>query len=198
MLEYYVIYQNLSLMKKNLLMPTVGLLAVLLLFSCIKDTNFDEAQNIALTPVVELDLIYFNVDASEFFDSINNISILTLRDTTEIRFLDDTDFQESLIRAEFQFNFTNSIPREFMVDFQFLSEENEETYVIGTIVNQGTVQVPVFTQFIKKVEGEEILQLTQANKVVVSITIPSSDASLRGILNLQSKTTYYLEIKDRG
>lgn len=198
MLEYYVIYQNLSLMKKNLLMPTVGLLAVLLLFSCIKDTNFDEAQNIALTPVVELDLIYFNVDASEFFDSINNISILTLRDTTEIRFLDDTDFQESLIRAEFQFNFTNSIPREFMVDFQFLSEENEETYVIGTIVNQGTVQVPVFTQFIENVEGEEILQLTQANKVVVSITIPSSDASLRGILNLQSKTTYYLEIKDRG
>lgn len=198
MLEYYVIYQNLSLMKKNLLMPTVGLLAVLLLFSCIKDTNFDEAQNIALTPVVELDLIYFNVDASEFFDSINNISILTLRDTTEIRFLDDTDFQESLIRAEFQFNFTNSIPREFMVDFQFLSEENEETFVTGTIVNQGTEQAPVFTQFIENVEGEEVLQLTQANKVVVTITIPSSDASLRGILNLQSKTTYYLEIKDRG
>ena len=198
MLEYYVIYQNLSLMKKNLLMPTVGLFAVLLLFSCIKDTNFDEAQNIALTPVVELDLIYFNVDAGEFYDSITNTSILTLRDTTEIRFLDDTDFRESLIRAEFQFNFTNSIPREFMVDFQFLSEENEETFVTGTIVNQGTEQAPVFTQFIENVEGEEVLQLTQANKVVVSITIPSSDASLRGTLNLQSKTTYYLEIKDRG
>ncbi len=198
MLEYYVIYQNLSLMKKNLLMPTVGLLAVLLLFSCIKDTNFDEAQNIALTPVVELDLIYFNVDAGEFYDSITNTSILTLRDTTEIRFLDDTDFRESLIRAEFQFNFTNSIPREFMVDFQFLSEENEETFVTGTIVNQGTEQAPVFTQFIENVEGEEVLQLTLANKVVVTITIPSSDASLRGILNLQSKTTYYLEIKDRG
>jgi hypothetical protein len=185
-------------MKKNLLMPTVGLLAGLLLFSCIKDTNFDEAQNITLTPVVELDLIYFNVDASEFFDSITNTSILTLRDTTEIRFLDDTDFQESLIRAEFQFNFTNSIPREFMVDFQFLSEENEETFVTGTIVNQGTEQLPVFTQFIENVEGEEVLQLTQANKVVVTITIPSSDATLRGVLNLQSKTTYYLEIKDRS
>lgn len=198
MLEYYVIYQNLSLMKKNLLMPTVGLLAVLLLFSCIKDTNFDEAQNIALTPVVELDLIYFNVDAGEFYDSITNTSILILRDTTEIRFLDDTDFRESLIRAEFQFNFTNSIPREFMVDFQFLSEEDEETFVTGTIVNQGTEQAPVFTQFIENVEGEELLQLTQANKVVVTITIPSSDASLQGVLNLQSKTTYYLEIKDRG
>ena len=179
-------------------MPTVGLLAVLLLFSCIKDTNFDEAQNITLTPVVELNLIYFNVDAGEFYDSIANISILTLRDTTEIRFLDDTDFQESLIRAEFQFDFTNSIPRRFMVDFKFLSEDDEETFVTGTMVNQGTEQAPVFTQFIENVEGEEVLQLTQANKVVVTITIPSSDASLQGLLNLQSKTTYYLEIKDRS
>ena len=179
-------------------MPTVGLLACLLLFSCIKDTNFDEAQDITLTPVVELNLIFFNVDASEFFDSITNTSILTLRDTTEIRFLDDTDFQESLIRAEFQFDFTNSIPRGFMVDFQFLSEENEETFVTGTTVNQGTEQLPVFTQFIENVEGEEVLQLTQANRVVVTITIPSSDATLEGVLNLQSKTTYYLEVKDRG
>jgi len=185
-------------MKKNLLIPAVGLFAGILLFSCIKDTNFDEAQNVTLTPVVELDLIYFNVEAGEFFDSINDASILTLRDTTEIRFLDDTEFQESLIRAEFQFNFTNSIPREFMVDFQFLSEENEVTFVTGTIVNAGTEQTPVFTQFIENVEGEEVLQLTQANKVVVSITITSSDPSLQGVLNLQSKTTYYLEIKDRS
>lgn len=185
-------------MRKNLLMPFVGVLAGLLLFSCIKDTDFDEAQNITLTPVVELDLIYFNIEASEFFDSITNTSILTLRDTTEIRFLDDTGVQESLIRAEFLFNFTNSIPTEFIVDFQFLNELDEETYVTGTTVNQGTEEAPVLTQFIENVEGEDILLLTQADKVVVSVTLPLWDATLQGVLNLQSKTTYYLEIRDRG
>lgn len=185
-------------MKKNLLTPVLGVLTTLLLFSCVKDTNFDEAENITLTPVVELDLIYFNAEAGEFFDSITNTSILTLRDTTEIRFLDGTEVQESLVRAEFLFNFTNSIPRTFDVDFQFLNEQNEETYSTGTMVNQGTVDTPVTTQFIQNVEGEEILQLTMADRVVVSVTIPSSDASLQGVLNLQSKTTYYLEIKDRS
>jgi len=185
-------------MKKNLLLPFIGVFFSFLLFSCVKDTDFDEAENIALSPVVELDLIFFNIDASEFFDSITNTSILTLRDTTEIRFLDDTGIQESLIRAEFLFKFTNSIPREFVVDFQFLNEQNEETYTMGTTVNQGTEQAPVLTEFIQNVEGEEILQLTQADKVVVSVTLPLSDTSLQGTLNLKSKTTYYLEIKDRG
>ncbi|MEL6812751.1 MAG: hypothetical protein AAFP76_15590, partial [Bacteroidota bacterium] len=169
-----------------------------LLFSCVKDTDFDEAENIALTPVVELDLIYFNAEAGEFFDSITNTSILTLRDTTEIRFLDDSEIQESLKRAEFLFNFTNSIPRTFEVDFQFISEQGEETYATGTMVNPGSEATPVLTQFVQNVEENEILQLTQANRVIVSVTIPSSDATLSGVLNLQSKTTYYLEIRDRS
>ena len=185
-------------MKKNLLIPFLGVLAGLLLFSCVKDTDFNQAENVVLTPVVELDLIYFNAEAGEFFDSITNTSILTIRDTTEIRFLDDTSIQESLIRAEFLFNFTNSIPRAFEVNFQFLNDQNEETYATSTAVNAGTELAPVLTQFIDTVEGEEILQLTMADKVVVSVTILSSDSSLQGVLNLQSKTTYYLEIRDRS
>jgi len=185
-------------MKKNLLIPFLGLLASLVLFSCVKDTDFGQAENITLTPVVELDLIYFNAEAGEFFDSITNTSILTLRDTTEIRFLDDSGIQESLIRAEFLFNFTNSISRTFEVEFQFLNDMNEETYQTITTVDAGTELAPVLTQFIDNVEGAEITQLTMSNRVVISVTIPSSDASLQGVLNLQSKTTYYLEIKERS
>ena len=185
-------------MKKNLLSPFLGVLAILLLFSCVKDTDFSQAENVTLTPVVELDLIYFNAEAGEFFDSITNTSILTLRDTPEIRFLDDTGIHESLVRAEFLFNFTNSIPRTFEVEFQFLNEMNEETYREITSVDAGTELAPVLTQFIDNVEGEEITQLTMADRVVISVTIPSSDASLQGELNLQSKTTYYLEIKERS
>ncbi len=184
-------------MKKNLLTPLLGVFFFFLLFSCVKDTDFDQAEEVTLTPVVELDLIFFNTEAGEFFDTVTNTPRLTLRDTTEIRFLDDTDFQESLLRAEFFFQFTNSIPRNFLVDFQFLSEENEETYITSTNVVEGTPENPFVTEFTQNVEGEEVIQLTSADKVVVSVTIPSSDASLEGNLNLKSKTTYYLEIKER-
>ena len=184
-------------MKTSLLKPLVVVFACLLLAACVKDTDFDQADEITLTPVVELDLIYFNIEAGEFYDEVTNTPILTVTDTTEIRFLDDTEIQESLIRADFFFRFTNSIPRDFDVDFQFLSEQNDTTYVTQTNVIQGTVESPVVTEFEEIVEGDDILQLTMADRVVVSVTITDADPSLEGILNLKSKTTYYLEVRDR-
>ena len=183
-------------MKTNLWLPLAFVFCIGTLLSCVKDTDFDQADDIALTPVVELDLIFFTLTAPDFFDTITQTPRLTVVDTTEIRFLDDSGIQENLKRAEFLFSFTNSIPRSFEVDFQFLSEQNDTTYTTQTTVNQGTVASPEITLFTENVEGEEILQLTQANKVVVSVTIPSADQNLEGALNLQSKTTYFLEIKD--
>ncbi len=180
-------------MNKTLSLPIFVVCVCLFFTACIQDTDFDQAEDIALTPVVELDLIYFNLQANRFYDTINSTQILTVRDSTEIRFLDDSTLQESLKRAEFYFKFTNSIPRNFQVDFQFLSELNDTTYVTATNVAEGTLATPVITEFTENVEGEDILRLTQANKVVVSVTIPSSDENLEGTLNLKSKTTYFLE-----
>lgn len=184
-------------MKKNLQFPVLGVLFTLLFFSCVKDTDFNQAQDVTITPIVELDLIYFNLVANDFFDNVTSTPRLTVRDTTDIRFLDDTDTQESLLKADFLFIFNNSIPRSFQADFQFLDSLNVERYFTSTFVEMGTPSNPVSTEFTETVEGEDIVQLTQSDKVVVSVTIPSSDATLEGELNLKSKTTYYLEIKER-
>ncbi len=181
-------------MKKNLLLPFFGIFMIFLFNACIKDTDFDQANDVVLTPVVELDLIYFDLAAGDFYDESTSSSILTLRDTTEIRFLDDEEIMESLKRAEFYFRFTNSIMRSFFVDFQFLSEENDTTYTAQTQVASGNLTNPVVSEFIENVEGEAISDLTLASKVVVSVTIPSSGPNLEGTLNLKSKTTYYLEV----
>lgn len=184
-------------MKKKCLYPLALLMLLLMFAACVKDTDFDQADQVTLTPVVELNLIFFNLQGSDFYDEVNNTPRLTLRDTTEIRFLDDSDVQESLLRAEFLFRFNNSIPRDFLVDFQFISEMNDTTYVTQTDVAQGSVESPVLTEFEHVVEGDAILDLTMANRVVVSVTIPSAEPNLEGTLNLQSKTTYFLEIRDR-
>lgn len=183
-------------MNTNLWLPFAVVFCTATFFSCVKDTDFDQSEAIALTPVVELDLIYFTLTAPDFFDSISNTPRLMVVDTTEIRFLDDSGIQENLKRAEFLFNFKNSISRSFQVNFQFLSEQNDTTYTVQTTVHEGTVAAPETTRFTETVEGEEIVQLTQANKVVVTVTIPSADENLEGTLNLQSKITYFLEIKN--
>ena len=185
-------------MKKNLLPLLLGVLSCILLFSCVRDTNFDQAEEVILTPIVELNLIHFDLEAGEFFDDVNNLPRLTLIDTTEIRFLDDTETQESLLRAEFQFLFTNGIERNFTVDFIFIDEQGTPTYTTSVLVESGGLNQAIETEFIEIIEGPQIGELTQANRVVVIVTIPSADATLEGNLNLKSKTTYFLEIKDRG
>lgn len=186
-------------MNKNLSIPFLGIFTAVLFSACVKDTDFGQLDDLAITPVVELNLIHFDLDAGAFFDENTSNPRLVVTDTTEIRFLDDTEIQESLLRAEFYFKFTNSIPRDFEVDFQFLSETNDTTYVSETAVAAGTgaSNAPVITEYTENVEGEDLVNLTMANKVVARVTIPSSDASLTGALNLKSKTTYFLEITER-
>ena len=178
--------------KTNLLYSFLVLL--FLITGCIKDTDLDQADDIALTPINELKLIHFNIAADTSYDETTATEILTVRDTTEIRFLDDQEIQDGLRRVDFYFKFTNSIPRDFDVDFMFISEMNDTTYVMQTPVASGTLQNPVVTEFVEVVEGDDITNLTLSNRLVVSVTIPSADENLEGFLNLQSKTTYYLEL----
>jgi len=185
-------------MKYNLFLPCLGVfLFILLASSCVKDTDFEQGEDVVITPVVELNLIHFDVSALDFYDTVTMTEQLSLRDTTEIRFLDDSGFQESLVRAEFFFRFKNSIPREFDVDFQFLDSLEQETYFTETLVNPGNGSNEVVTEFTQNVEGDDLLQLTSSDRVVVSVTIPEADADLEGILNLQSKATYFFEIQEQ-
>ena len=182
------------MMKTNLAYSYLGIFFLIAFFSaCVKDTDFDQANDIVLSPIVELDLIYFDLPAITFFDTITSSPILTVSDTTDLPFLNDEEIRLNLRRAEFYFKVTNSIQREFQVVFQFLTEQNEIAYTTQIPIAQGTVASPVITEYIENVEGVALEELTMAEKVAVSVTIPSSNGNLEGTINLQSKTTYYLE-----
>jgi len=181
-------------MKANSAHTYLGIFSLIIFFSaCVKDTDFNQANDIVVSPIVDLDLIYFDLPAITFFDTIASIPILTVSDTTDLPFLNDQDIVEKLKRVEFSFRATNSIQREFQVEFQFLTEENEISYSSQIPIDQGTVASPVVTEYIENVEGEALANLTMAGKVAVSVTIPSSNQNLDGTIKLESKATYYLE-----
>ena len=181
-------------MKTNSAYTLLGIFFLIAFFSaCVKDTDFDKADDIVVSPVVELDLIYFDLPAITFFDTIASSPILSVSDTTDLPFLNDQDITDKMNRVEFFFKVTNSIQRDFQVDFQFLTDENEVAYTTQIPVAQGTVASPVITEYIENVEGAALEDLTMAGKVAVSVTIPSSNENLDGTLKLESKATYYLE-----
>lgn len=169
---------------------------VFTLFSCVKDTDFNQADDVVLNPVVEVNFIYFTLEIDDFQPNPLIPGQLTVIDTTEIRFLDDDFAVETIFAAEFLFRVTNTFPVGVDANFIFLSEENEPFFTINFPIQISEDGDPVLTEFTQLVTGEDIELLTQNDKVVVNITIQTGNQSLEGVLNLQSKTTYFLEFLD--
>ena len=170
------------------------LVSLTVFVSCFEGTDFEQVNDVLLTPEIELDLIYFTIDASQFYNATTNSEILVLKDTTDLDFLGGRDIATILKKADFLFQFTNSIPLEFNVSFDFLNGQNTSMYFMEATVVSGTTNNPGITNYIEEVGEQEIKDLTKGYKVVITVAIPSSSQGLTGALNLQSKTTYYLEI----
>ena len=171
------------------------LTSILLFVSCFDGTDFDQTNEVVLTPEIELDLIYFNLEASNFYDYANNTEVLVVEDITDLDFLGGIDINDIIKGADFYFEFTNTIARGFNVSFDFLNNDNVSKYLMQTTVSPGGENTPVVSYFVQSLDALQIKELTNANKVLVTVTIPSSSQDLSGVLNLQSKTTYYLQIE---
>lgn len=182
-------------MENNIFKLFSLLTFTLLCVSCFEDTDFNQANEVVVRPEIELDLIYFNLEASKFYDYTNNTEILVIKDTTDLDFLGGNDITDILKGADFFFEFTNSIPRGFNVSFDFLNQADVSKYLMQTTVASGNQDAPVVSYFVQSLDEPQIKELTKAKKVLVTVTIPSSSQDLSGVLNLQSKTTYYLQIE---
>ncbi len=166
------------------------------LFSCVKETDFNQADAIVLTHELEANFIYFTLQIDDFQAPTVPTGSLTVVDTTEIRFLDDDFAVDNIVSAEFFFRVSNTFPVGLDANFTFLSEENEPFYEINFPIEISEDGTPVITEFSQLISGEDLDLLTLNDKVVATLAINTTDETLEGELNLQSKTTYFLEYSE--
>ena len=180
-------------MKKKFHLFFLFTALISLFMACVKDTDFNQTDDILITPTVALDFLFFNLSSESFTNiAMNN---LVVSDTTFFKFLNEDFTVDNLIKADFYFKNTNSFPIQLITQYQFLDENNELHYEIIIPVNSGSLSNPVITEHIEIIEEGTIVNLTMADKVVVNVKAPSPLDNLDGILNLQSKTNYYLRIE---
>jgi len=171
-----------------LLFITIGLFFT----ACIKDTDFNQTDAIEITPIIELDFVFFDLAANNFTEiGVNNIVVT---DTTGFDFLSDDFTSDNLVRAEFLLKFTNSFPTSFISEIKFLDAENQTQFEMIVPIDTGSNSTPAITEHIETIENETIIDLTNAEKVVYIITANDPVEGDSGNLKLQSKTTYYLKI----
>ena len=164
-----------------------------LLFSCVKDVDFDQADDITLQPDVDVDLVFFTLETSNFQGSDPSQSITVVRDTTRLDFLDDNFVQDNLKRIDFQFQYDNTFSQGFFHRALFLNEENETQYVIEFDVAPSMDGGNERTSFEQTVEDPDLDAIRASIKLVLEITVDIDGNPIEGTLSHQSKALYALE-----
>ncbi len=167
--------------------------------SCVKDVDFDQVEDVVLTPVFEVDFIFSRFDTSQFIDPDLDPSIIipevVVNDTLNYDLL-GTDFVvDNLDRVELTFEFRNTIQRSFDFDFGFLNSGGQRigpSFSITAESGNGPGTEPVVTTEIIVLDNATINVLGDANRLVSSIRVQNVNSGLLGVLELRSKGTYFI------
>lgn len=169
--------------------------------SCVKDVDFDQLENVVLTPVFEADFIYSEFDTSDFIDSElppdTAIVVEPIRDTINFDLI-GTDFAiENLERIELTFEIRNTIETNFEFEFQFLNGAGQPivtgtAYQINVAAGNGEGTEPVLTTQMFILDNATLVALSNSEQMASEIRVFNANTNLRGRIDVKSSATYFV------
>lgn len=180
-------------MKRILKNLVVIPLIYLLCFSCTEEIDFDEANQIKLTPELELDLAFFTLDADEIEDNPEG-SFEVVKNITDVEFPSSSFPRDNIKKAQLFFKFINTLPRNFLIKVKFLKPDNSLAYQFNASVPSGSKRNPIIKTEIDLLNASKIRELFRATQIETTFVVNgTSDLDLIGSLIMQSKGTFFLE-----
>lgn len=177
----------------------LGLCIMLCFNACIKDVDFEQAENLTISPALEVSVMHFEEQASTFIDD-NGVELITVTDSVNIEIFSDQFVVDNLIKADFLFEATNTINRAYEAEIDFYDDLYQLQHSFSFSVGASTNNQDVVVEYVEVFEGQELEALKTTTNLVLSLTLqPSSDGSILtdvtpGILKLRSKASFYFEI----
>jgi hypothetical protein len=163
--------------------------------SCSSDLDFDQVNDLKLEPIVVANLASFDIQANQFV--IGGVEQPVTGDVMDFKVFNNVDFTTNLSRADFFFEFNNTINRAYTINLYLLDANNVKLYTIPFVVPAYTPgQLPVTKTEIFENANLDILKQTQKIAFVVTMLPgpPLTDSSL-GSLKLRSSATIYFAVQ---
>lgn len=181
------------MLKRKRITQSILWMAILLSVSCVKDVDFDQAENFTLTPVAAASIVYTSVEASRF--SENGIELETVTDTiSDIELFSDDFVLDHLVKAELIFESTNTINRTFGLQIDFLSESDEQLHTLSFDAAPSLTGDEVITTHTEVFEDASLEALKMTKNMVITLHLyPSTDGSI-----LDENSTGSIALKSRG
>jgi hypothetical protein len=162
-----------------------------LLFSCVKDVDLDQVDEIIIPPTAAIDLVYFKLEPSQLHATSSGTWAAS--DEVRLEFLDDDYIQDGLMRADFIFKFANSFSQPGTATINFYSASNVLKHQIIIEIPAGSTTAPAVVNITEIIKQERISRIRQSIRMSVNIQIFSDSELLEGALEMESKAYYYLE-----
>lgn len=164
--------------------------------SCVSDVDFDQTQDVVLSPTVDASLIFFAIDTSDFENVDTELAVIRISDTTRLEFLNDSFIRENLKEVTLDFRVDNTFGQSLVNRAAFIDDDGQEQFVVFFEIassSDGTVQRTEFTQVLSE---DDILAISNSRFLANEVILTTNGASINGELSLQSKAIYELEFSD--
>lgn len=165
-----------------------------LLASCVRDVDVDQAREIVIPPTVVVDLVYFTINSSHFQET-GSTGIRRAKDEVRLEFLDDDYIQDGLVRADFNFRYSNTFSQSFKNKVTFLSESNRVMHVINFEIPAGSPEDANIINYTEIIPEEDINAIRRSIKMLVEIETEPNSELTEGRLQLQSRAFLEFEFK---
>lgn len=121
-------------------------LLAFLSFSCSSDLDFNQVDDLKLEPVFVANLTYFDVPANAFVDNGNEQSVIF--DAQDFNPFKNSILRDDLVKAEFDFEITNTITRAYRIDLNLINKNNQiiETLTFNVPAYSGTANTHNFSE----------------------------------------------------
>ncbi|NQX86955.1 MAG: hypothetical protein HRT67_13830 [Flavobacteriaceae bacterium] len=185
----------------KIIKQTLLWLLIFVLVSCIKDVDFDQVEDFALTPVASASVIYSNIDVSRFYDNDEELESESVTDAIrDITVFTDDVVLENLVKAELIFGSVNSINRSFDIQVDFLSESDETLHTFSFNTAPSVSGNDFITEHTELFENESLEALKATRHMRMTFNLHSStdgstlDENSTGRIVVKSRGNFYLNI----
>ena len=168
---------------------------MLLTGACSSKLDLDQAKQLDIQPVVEVDILYFDLQKENLTDS-NALFRQQISDTVDFGIFEDGKIRDGFVKAEISVAYRNTFYRQFDTDFYFIDEHD-------SAVETGNFTIDAANSSQTEVTGETTFVFDKTNnpefvnfrKIVVKVTVtpdnlPVEDKSL----HMQAKGKFYTRI----
>ncbi|MFV0540498.1 MAG: hypothetical protein ACK5MZ_04590 [Aestuariibaculum sp.] len=179
---------------KSGLLKYIILSFVFMWFSCAKEIDFTQGEDLEISPIMEVSLVYLDEPASGFM--VNN-SPAVLHDDAVMGVFSDQFVVDNLTRADLFFEIGNSIDRNLLLTLNFYDVSDQLQHSISIPIPSSPNNEVIVTEHTEVLEGTSLEALKRTERIEFILEVDSGnpvDDDTLGRIYLKSKGTFYFNI----